>query len=321
MSCYEKIISHDPQIDEIKEIASQVALTDSTVLITGESGTGKELLARAIHELSPRKNRGITSINCGAIPEHLLESELFGYESGAFTGARTNGKVGKLEKADGGTVFFDEIGDMPLLLQTKILRVLQDFIVERIGGNTSKPLDIRIISATNKDLSKEVQDNTFRLDLYYRLNVIPINIPPLRARKDDILLLAKHFIQEYNDKLNRNVKYIDSEVKNLLLDYYWPGNVRELKNVIEYLMNFCDGDTVSKDCLPKWICSNSESSLELSHYPYLDLERWEQALIIEALRRSKSKKSKVKEAANLLKINYSTLYRKMNKYNLHDENK
>lgn len=319
MTSFNRIISMDPQIEEIKKISAQVALADSTVLITGESGTGKELLAQAIHDASERKYEAFTAINCAAIPEHLLESELFGYEAGAFTGAKTCGKIGKLERSNGGTVFFDEIGDMPLLLQTKILRVLQDFCIERVGGSVSKPLDIRIISATNKDLSQEVQHNTFRLDLYYRLNVIPIHIPPLRARKNDILLLTKHFIEEYNTKMHRKVRFIDDTVKNILLDYHWPGNVRELRNVIEYSMNFCNAEVITQACLPRWMFFDTNLQVGMSQYANLNLDLWEQALIREALQRSKDKKSRVKAAADLLNINYATLYRKIKRHDIEIE--
>ena len=226
------LISQHQQITNILKIIERVASYKTTCLILGESGTGKELIARMIHMQSPRKNAPFIAINCGAIPENLLESELFGYEKGAFTGA-TKTKKGLFEEANGGTLFLDEIGEMPLLLQAKILRVLQEEEIRRVGDVNAIKTDVRIIAATLKDLTQAVKQGTFRDDLFYRLNVLPIRIPPLRERMEDIPLLAKHFIQTLNQKLKTNVTGIDEDVLERWRGYDWPGNVRELENTVE----------------------------------------------------------------------------------------
>jgi Nif-specific regulatory protein len=242
------IIGRSKKILEIVDMIRSVAPTSATVLLTGESGVGKEVFAKAIHYSSPRKDKPFIKINCAAIPEDLLESELFGYEKGAFTGANTL-KKGKFELAHGGTIFLDEIGDMPLLLQSKLLRVLQEKEVERLGGSKPIKIDVRIIAATNKDLEKMVYEGTFREDLYYRLNVISIHIPPLRERKEDIPSLVYHFLEKFSREYNKNLK-ISEEVIDVFLNYHWPGNVRQLQNTIERMVILAKGDILTKENLP-----------------------------------------------------------------------
>lgn len=266
------ITQHDNEVDNGELVASSesmiqivnnvktVACHDSNILILGESGTGKEMLARMIHQHSNRKNQPFVAVNCAAIPESLLESELFGYEGGAFTGAHKNGKLGKFMLADGGTLFLDEIGDMPLYLQAKLLRVISERKVDRIGGATPIEVDVRIVSATNQNLEKMVEGRSFRGDLYYRLNVIPIRIPPLRDRKDDIVPLAKHFLTKYNEKLGRSIEGIRGDVLDKFLQYDWPGNVRELENCIEYMVNFESTTYLSREFLPTSLKNQRKSS-------------------------------------------------------------
>ena len=234
-------------MNNAKELATRIATSNSTVLLTGESGTGKELFAQAIHGMSTRKNNPFIAVNCAAIPGELFESELFGYEPGAFSGAKKEGKPGKIELAMNGTLFLDEISELPYEAQGKLLRVLQEKEVERVGGTVSKHIDIRIIAATNRDLGKLVEEGKFRQDLYYRLYVFDLTIPSLRERREDILPLAYYFIDYFNEKFDLEVKYIDPKLQEWILNYDWPGNVRELKAFIERGMNIVDGDTLSMD--------------------------------------------------------------------------
>lgn len=243
-----EIIGESPAMQQVKRMISLVATRDATVLVTGASGTGKELVAQAIHALSGRAEQRLVAINCAAFPETLLESELFGYERGAFTGA-DKAKQGRFELADGGTLFLDEIGEMPLSMQVKLLRVLEARVIQRLGSVKEIPLDIRIIAATNRDLTEMVKAGTFREDLYYRLNVITIHMPSLSERPGDILLLADTFVKRFAQKLGREVKGIDAEAARLLTSYAWPGNVRELQNVLERAVVLCQGDHIRKDDL------------------------------------------------------------------------
>lgn len=247
-----KIIYCSPKMEQIMEHINKISHFSSTVLIYGESGVGKELIAQAIHQLGSRSNKPFLKLNCGAIPENLLESELFGYTKGSFTGADKNGKYGYFKKADQGVLFLDEIGEMPISLQVKLLRVLQEQEVVPIGSTEPIKINIQIVAATNKKLEKMVEQGTFREDLYYRLNVIPINVPPLRERPEDIPLLAFHFLQQINQQYNKNF-HLAQDALNLLEVYPWPGNIRELQNMIERLAVSADQDTIDALFVSKFL--------------------------------------------------------------------
>lgn len=314
----ENIIGSSYVINKAKEEALMASKTNSTVLITGESGTGKELFARAIHNHSYRSGNPFIAINCAAIPDNLLESELFGYEEGAFTGAKKGGSLGKFELADKGTIFLDEIGDMSLHLQAKLLRVLQEKEVDKIGAKHNVLIDVRIIAATNKDLENMVRKGTFREDLYYRLNVIPVVLPTLRQRTNDIHLLIEYMIKEYSTKLDTNVQDVDLQALEYLCGYSWPGNIRELQNVIEYSVNRCEGKIITLDNLPnriKCIDSNDEQDLN-SNESISTLDELEKKEIIKALGKYKDYKKDKDLAAKALGISRATLYRKIEKYKI-----
>lgn len=246
------IIGQSTTLSEVFRVLGKVAPTDSTVLVTGESGTGKELLVRALHANSKRADKSFVPINCGAIPKELLESELFGHEKGAFTHA-IRSRPGRFELADGGTIFLDEIGEMDLALQVKILRVLQEKEIERVGGSGTKKVDVRVVAATNRDLEKEVAAGRFREDLYYRLNVIPLHLPPLRERGGDVMLLARHFLNHFCHKKGRPALELSPETRRILAAYSWPGNVRELVNFMERLSILVDGEIIQPSDLPEKI--------------------------------------------------------------------
>lgn len=243
------IKGESPVIMSLKSKVRKISNSSSTVLITGETGTGKGLLAKALHFESSRANNPFIQVNCASIPESLFESELFGYEEGAFTGAKKGGKPGRFELAQRGTIFLDEIGEMPLPMQAKLLKVLQEYTIERVGGITSTPVDVRVIAATNKNLEDLIKEKKFREDLYYRLNVIPINLPPLRDRNEDILLLTNVFLKKYNLRLNKNISGFSKNVMDIFISYSWPGNIRELENVIEYAVNMAD-DLITNNDIP-----------------------------------------------------------------------
>ncbi|GAW91485.1 sigma-54-dependent Fis family transcriptional regulator [Calderihabitans maritimus] len=321
---FDNIIGRSPSIQRVKEQARKIAGSNSTVLIVGESGTGKELFARAIHAASTRAHKPFVAINCGAIPETLLESELFGYEEGAFTGAKRGGKPGKIELANGGTLFLDEISNMSLYLQAKLLRVLQERQIERVGSTRVIPIDIRIVAATNQDLQELVQKGRFREDLFYRLSVIPLIIPPLRERREDIPLLLDYYRQRYSKLLLKEVEGFTREALDLCLNYPWPGNVRELINAVEYAINLEETNYITLDSLPprmkehfsKENLINTISENGGSVAPLQELEK-------EAIRRALhqfgwSEKGK-KQAAAALGISRATIYRKIQKYQLHPE--
>lgn len=309
----------------LKEDIKKIATTNSTVLITGESGTGKELVARSLHSQGDRRDKPFVVINCSAIPDTLLESELFGYVKGAFTGANQNGRIGKFELANNGVIFLDEIGDMPLYLQAKILRVIQEKKIERIGSNKSIDLDIKIIAATNVDLEKKITEQKFRRDLYYRLNVIPIKLLPLRERKEDIIPIVNNLMKKYNVLSAKYVHSFDENVKNALLNYNWPGNVRELENVIELMINMCENnDVLTADLLPDNIlnqtpCSKSSFKnldLKIDNYELEDFEKIEKGYIEKALIKYGEDTEGKKLIAKKMNIGLTTLYRKMKRFNI-----
>lgn len=317
----DSILGNSEFIQKLKTRIKSVAPSKSTVLITGESGTGKELVARALHYHSNRKTKPFVAINCTAIPESLLESELFGYVRGAFTGADKNGRMGKFELANGGVVFLDEIGDMPLYLQSKILRVLQEKKITRIGSNRDVNLDIRIIAATNANLEKRIEDKKFREDLYYRLKVIPFEIAPLRERKEDILLIVNRLLKKYNKITGKQIKYIDLEVENIFLEYCWPGNIRELENVVEFMFNLADDtDILTASIVPDdiWECKNIKINSENKKVDkeLVEFREIEKKYIKKALLKYGDNTIGKKVVANKMGIGLTTLYRKLQKYNM-----
>jgi transcriptional regulator with PAS, ATPase and Fis domain len=313
---FDEIIGNSPAMQEAKELATRIATSNSTVLLTGESGTGKELFAQAIHGISTRKNNPFIAVNCAAIPGELFESELFGYEAGAFSGAKKEGKPGKIELAMNGTLFLDEISELPYEAQGKLLRVLQEKEVERVGGTASKHVDIRIIAATNRDLGKLVEEGKFRQDLFYRLYVFDLTIPSLRERKEDILLLAYYFIDYFNERFHLEVKYIDSTLKNWLLNYEWPGNIRELKAFIERGMNIVEKDTLTmKDIYFSAQVSTNPPDRKTRSLQSLE-EEVRQAEISAIQRALQEANGDRTLAAQKLKIHIASLYRKIAKYNL-----
>lgn len=312
-----KLVGASGQMRAIQEKIKRIANSPSTVLISGESGTGKELIAQEIHQRGNRRDKPFVAVNCGAIPETLLESELFGYVKGAFTGANLGGKVGKFELANGGILFLDEIGDMPLLLQVKILRVLQEKKLYRVGSNKVIDLDIKIIAATNKDLEELCEKDQFRVDLYYRLNVIQLEIPPLRERKEDILCLFRHFVDKYTDVFGVKRIQISREAEDCISQYDWPGNVRELENAVEYAMNFVqDGDKITPGLLPTRILRHLAAVPENAQLPpafereeVIPLEQLNKEYLAMLLERYGSSTESKKMIARKLGIGTATLYR------------
>jgi formate hydrogenlyase transcriptional activator len=300
------IVGQSPAIGRVLKTVETVAPTDATVLLLGETGTGKELLARALHDLSPRKDRALVRVNCAALPAGLIESELFGHERGAFTGALVR-KIGRFELADGGTIFLDEIGDLPPDLQAKLLRVLQEGEFERVGSTSTLKVDVRVIAATHRDLEKASQGGTFRPDLYYRLSVFPISIPPLRERKEDIPPLVKHFVMKYNGKLGKRIEAIAEKTMNALLDYSWPGNVRELENVIERAVIVSTGSQLE---LGGWL---PKPSVPQTGARILMLDELEREHIIKTLELTGWRVSGERGAAKLLGMKPTTLDARMKK--------
>ncbi|AZV56961.1 sigma 54-interacting transcriptional regulator [Clostridium sp. AWRP] len=314
---FDKIIGKNKNFLKIIKYSKKIANSKSTVLITGESGTGKEIFAQAIHNYSDRKENVFMAVNCGAIPEKLIESELFGYEEGAFTGAKKGGNPGKFEMASGGTIFLDEIGEMPVEMQVKLLRVIEEEVVVRIGGYKQIPINVRIIAATNKNLKEEVENGNFRRDLFYRLNVLPIHLPSLRNRKDDIYLLVDYYMNRISRKLNKRKVEITDDQMNKLVQYNWPGNIRELENVIEFFINIehIDESVVKTDSLYK------EHKRKGSYIYYdedfmfnMNLESLEKSHIENVIKKFKGN---VTLAAKAMGIGRNTLYRKIKKYNIY----
>lgn len=319
---FENIISADKKMQDALRMVSKVLDNDITVLIHGESGTGKELIARAIHYNGIRKNAPFVVVNCASIPRELLESELFGHEKGAFTGAHQK-KIGKFELAHGGTIFLDEIGEMEMSLQAKILRVIQQKEFERVGGNEIIKADVRIISATNRDLKNAVDNKEFREDLFYRLNSFPINILPLRERKGDLVILIDHFVETINTKLNRNIKGLTKSALKVLYDYNWPGNVRELENTIERCIILSEGELIDTSVLPQHIKDAAgvpslpkNSAIFTEDAPIIPFEKLKEEAIKHAL---KITDNNIFEASKKLKIGRATFYRLMEKYKINSK--
>lgn len=326
---FDDIIGISPQLGKVINESKQIANSPSTVLITGESGCGKELLAQAIHNESSRKNKPFVVLNCGAIPKNLIESELFGYEEGAFTGAKKGGRTGKFELADGGTLFLDEIGEMPLEMQVTLLRVLQEGCITRVGGKNTIPVNVRIIAATNKDLKKEIKKGTFREDLFYRLNVIPLKLPPLKDRIGDVPILLEYFLNIKSKELQKPIPKISQKLYKKMLCYCWPGNVRELENCVEnivnlngvttYEMNFDECHCMTRDNLGNVINktlndTSSETNVsDTEEAKIIPLITLEQEAIKNALYICKGNMTKT---AHCLGISRNALYNKINRYNL-----
>ncbi len=307
------IIGQSEQVISLKKKIIIIAKSKSTVLITGESGTGKELIARALHNCSAMPGKPFIALNCAAIPDSLLESELFGYEEGAFSGAKRGGKLGKLQLAHGGTLFLDEIAELSLHLQAKLLRVLQERCIEKLGGIGTIPIDLRVVAATNQNLEEMVTTGEFREDLYYRLNVIPLHIPPLRERRGDIPLLLDYFLGKYNTKLNKRISGFSEDAREVLLQYSWKGNVRELQNAVEYAVNMADGNYIR---LKDIHIRNTAPALTSSPATVQCMDDYLIVSIREALKQFGADTQGKDMAAQALGISRSTLYRKMKKYGL-----
>lgn len=311
-SYFEGIIGTSPAISEVQRMIRRIADSPTPVLITGETGTGKELIARAIHEQSRRSKYPFVAINCSSIPDNLFESELFGYEEGSFTGAKKGGKIGKIEMAQGGTLFLDEIGEMPLFAQPKLLRILQEYELERVGSNKKIHLDIRVIAATNRDLGEMVTEKTFRGDLYYRINVINLKLPPLRTRRDDIIPISENYIKKLKLKMDTSLSSISPEARQLLLDYEWPGNVRQLQNVIEYAANLCETDVLMPGDLPETMHGERISSLPpVSPFPASQDSRDQE--LLELFDKYGYTLEGKKRIADELHISLRTLYRRISR--------
>lgn len=312
------LVARSSEMRKVMELATRIALVDSNVLILGESGVGKEVVAKTIHKLSPRSKGPFIRINCGAIPENLLESELFGYEAGAFSGAKKTGKPGMFELAHGGTLFLDEVGDLPLNLQVKLLSAIQDKEVIRVGGTKAVKVDIRLVAATNRDLEAMVQRGTFRADLFYRLNVVPVLIPPLRQRKENIIPLLLNFLDKYNEKYGLS-KILAPEVVDIFQGYSWPGNVRELENIVERLVVVTPGDTITPENLPGGVLRNLEHSGLRRDRPdgsqQGEAGPGEEVILADLYRQHRS----TRKVAELLGINQSTVVRRLRKYNIRVE--
>jgi len=311
---FDDIIGESEAVRKAKQQALLTSRGNSTVLITGESGTGKEMFAKAIHYASARAKGPFVTVNCGAIPENLLESELFGYEKGAFTGASEKGKLGKFELANGGTIFLDEIGDLPLHLQVKLLHVLQNMRFERVGGNKVIIVDVRVIAATNKDLEAMIKEGTFREDLYYRLSVIPLTVPPLRERRSDIKPLMYHFLNKYNTFMNKKFTGFTEEVEYLFENYDWPGNVRELENAVEYGTNMAFGDKIGIDAVPSRLLKNEGNTIQIeeSDLPLNEQVRlYEKEILTRKLKKYGNSGNAKELVAKELGLSRATLYRKL----------
>ncbi|MBC2724756.1 sigma 54-interacting transcriptional regulator [Desulfosporosinus sp.] len=313
---FEEYIGRNSRLKETLRLAAKVAKTDSTVLILGESGVGKEVLARIVHNSSTRKNMPMIKVNCAAIPEDLIESELFGYEDGAFTGAKKGGKLGKFELAHRGTIFLDEIGDMSLTMQAKLLRILQEKEFERIGGTRAIKVDIRVIAATNRNLEKMIEQGTFRSDLYYRINIVPLMLTPLRERRDDILELAKAFLKQFAREVGHELT-LSPQVERILKSYEWPGNIRELKNVLEHASIVCGSKVITSNHLPAHITPKKiRSNVKEKSYDIKEIvASVEKEVILSALDACNNNRS---DALKALGISRKSFYNKLHQYGIID---
>lgn len=310
---FDNIVCRNKKLKTVVAKAKKVANSPSTILLTGESGTGKEVFAQAIHNASDREGGPFIAINCGAIPKELIQSELFGYEAGAFTGADRKGRMGKFEIANGGTLFLDEIGDMPLKMQINLLRVIADRSIVRVGGAKPIRVDVRLIAATNQNLLDEIEKGNFREDLYYRLNVVPFRLPPLRERPEDVIPIAEYYLSRISRRFGKQINRIHPDAKQALAAYWWPGNIRELRNAIEQAVNMTQGDTIVLKHLPEYI-QNQENEFTQSETPKLfKLSALEKEAIGRALRHYKGN---ITRASKALGIRRNTLYEKIKKYNL-----
>lgn len=321
---FKDIIGNSKSMGKVKKVTTTIAKSNSTVLLRGDSGTGKELFANAIHKLSDRKDERFVAINCAALPDSLLESELFGYEKGSFTGAMQSGKEGLFKEANKGTIFLDEIGELSMILQAKLLRVLQEGKIRKIGSSKEEAVDVRVIAATHKNLEKMIKEGTFREDLYYRLNVIPIKIPNLKERLDDIPILVQFFINKLNKKLNKDIRGFKKEFIDELMSYDWPGNVRELQNLIERAMNLCNGDILTtqhividsiykdEDITDSFIEEGEE--IEFNSLKE-EMERYEKEIIMKVYDSNKSYRS----SAKILGISHTAVMNKIKKYNIKED--
>ncbi|MBC5997097.1 PAS domain S-box protein [Romboutsia ilealis] len=316
---FKNIIGNSKSIEKVKNMTISISKSNSTVLLRGDSGTGKELFANAIHDLSDRRDKRFVAINCAALPDSLLESELFGYEKGSFTGAMQNGKEGLFKEANEGTIFLDEIGELSMLLQAKLLRVLQEGKIRKIGSSKEEGVDVRVIAATHKNLEKMIKDGEFREDLYYRLNVIPIKIPSLKERLDDIPILVHFFINKLNKKLRTNIRGFKKDFLDELMNYDWPGNVRELQNAVERAMNLCNGDVLTRqdiiiDCIYKDEDIVDDLIEEEQDFKSLkeEMEKYEKEIIMKVYNDNKS----YRESAKILGISHTAVMNKINKYNI-----
>ncbi|WZL74124.1 sigma 54-interacting transcriptional regulator [Clostridiaceae bacterium 35-E11] len=311
----DNVIIKSYKMKSVLQLAKRLAQIDSTVLITGESGVGKGVIAKYIHELGERSSKSFVKVNCGAIPESLLESELFGYEYGAFTGSKKQGKLGLFELAQQGTIFLDEIGELPLHLQVKILQVIQDKEIQRVGGISPIHVDVRIIAATNKDLRVMVDEKKFREDLFYRLNVVPIHIVPLRERQEDIFPLTRYFLQKYNEKFNEK-KRIDPNAMAYLIKYTWPGNVRELENIIERLVITTKDDNILPHNLPNYILQDKKDDANIRIPVMMDLKSAIEEVEKQIIQNAVIKHKTTREVAKALGVSQPTIVRKMNRYQI-----
>ncbi len=318
---FQNLVGNSEKMHQIYELVKRVSQSPTNVLITGESGTGKEMVAKAIHVNGPLKNKPFVTVNCGAIPENLMESEMFGHKKGSFTGAIQD-KVGLFEVADGGTLFLDEVGELPLSIQVKLLRAIQERVIRRVGATDDQKIEVRIIAATNRDLEDMIRQGGFREDLFYRLNVIHLRVPPLRERADDVVLLAKHFLQKYNQRLNRAINGISDEAMKVLKKYDYPGNVRELENIIERTVALETGATILPESLPPFVNTPSGRKLASSYEieigdDGIDLEKiigqMEKELLIKAIHKANGVK---KKAAKVLGITFRSMRYRCDKYGL-----